>query len=173
METKEEKLINSMLPDNESSKILSEFLGYSLGKDPIDPTSDIRVMFTNKTNDKSVGVIAIEPIRELDDSTDTVNIRKLYERVLEINKEFGINFRVSAIGFIGTKRLVFFPTIGGNRDTRLDLTPQTIGIDLYKRNLAYLKMTILRCRKVRLDLVHKLILTITPLEKNYQVTSCQ
>lgn len=133
------QVITSMNADEESAKILSEYLGYELGKDPIDPTSDIRVMFTDKTEDKSAGVIAVVPVEDLDENTDTIHIRKLYEKVLEIDKKFGINFRVSVIGFIGKKRLVFFPTVAGNRDTRLDLSPQTINIALYERNLNYLK----------------------------------
>jgi hypothetical protein len=138
--TKEDQLINSMNADQESIKILGEYLGYESGKNPVDPKSDIRIYFTNKTEDKNSGVMAVVPVEDLTDESNTIFIRKLYEQVIDIkDNQLGIDFSVSVIGFIGKKRLVFFPTVGGNRDTRLDLTPETIDIDLYKRNFNYLK----------------------------------
>lgn len=138
--TKEDQLIDSMEADLESINILGEYLGYQTGKNPVDPNSDMRVYFSNKADDKNSGVMAVVPCADLNENSNTVFIRKLYEQVIDIKEhKLGVDFSVSAVGFVGKKRLVFFPTLRGNRDTRLDLTPQTINIDLYKRNFKYLK----------------------------------
>ena len=84
--------------------------------------------------------MAVLAMPDLNENSNTIQIRKLYEQVIDIkNNQLGSDFSVSVVGFIGKKRLVFFPMIGGNRDTRLDINPKTVNIDLYKRNLNYLK----------------------------------
>lgn len=139
-ETKEEQLINSMEADNESAKILADYLGYTVGRNPIDPDSNVRIYFTDKTDNRDSGVMAVLPVDALDDKSSTVDVRKLYQKVIDIkDNQLSLEFTVAVIGFIGTKRLVFFPTLDGNRDTRLDLNPETIDIDLYQRNFNYLK----------------------------------
>lgn len=75
--TKEDQLINSMNADQESIKILGEYLGYESGKNPVDPESDIRIYFTNKTEDKNSGVMAVVPVEDLTDESNTIFIRKL------------------------------------------------------------------------------------------------
>lgn len=139
-ETKEEQLINSMEADNESAKILADYLGYTVGRNPIDPDSNVRIYFTDKTDNRDSGVMAVLPVDTLDEKSSTVDIRKLYEKVIDIkDNQLSLEFTVAVIGFIGKTRLVFFPTLDGNRDTRLDLNPATIDIDLYQRNFNYLK----------------------------------
>lgn len=139
-ETKENQLINSMEADNESAKILADYLGYTVGKNPIDPDSNIRIYFTDKTDNRDSGVMAVLPVDTLDDKSSTVDVRKLYQKVIDIkDNQLSLEFTVAVIGFIGKKRLVFFPTLNGNRDTRLDLNPETIDINLYQRNFNYLK----------------------------------
>lgn len=139
-DTKEDQLINSMEADDESTKILADYLGYTVGRNPIDPDSNIRIYFTDKTDNRDSGVMAVLPVDALDDKSSTVDVRKLYQKVIDIkDNQLSLEFTVAVIGFIGTKRLVFFPTLDGNRDTRLDLNPETIDIDLYQRNFNYLK----------------------------------
>lgn len=139
-QTKEQELIQSMKGDQESAKILAEYLGYEIGKNPVDPDGETRIFFTDKTGDMKSGVLAVLPVKDLSPQSSTVEVRKLYEQVLEIkNKKLSVDFTVPVIGFIGQKRLVFFKTVGGNRDTRLDLNPETIDKDLYIRNFSYLK----------------------------------
>lgn len=139
-QTKEQELIQSMKGDQESAKILAEYLGYEIGKNPVDPDGETRIFFTDKTGDMKSGVLAVFPVKDLSPQSSTVEVRKLYEQVLEIkNKKLSVDFTVPVIGFIGQKRLVFFKTVGGNRDTRLDLNPETIDKDLYIRNFSYLK----------------------------------
>lgn len=139
-ETKEQTLIQSMEGDQESARILSEYLGYKIGKNPVDPEGDTRIFFTDTDNGQNIAVVAVLPLPELTTSSTTVDVRKLYEKVIEIkDNKLSVDFTVPVIGFIGKKRLVFFKTVGGNRDTRLDLNPETIDKDLYIRNLSYLK----------------------------------
>lgn len=138
--TKEDQLINSMQADETSAQILADYLGYTVGKNPIDPDSDIRIYFTDKTSNRDSGVMAVLPVKTLDDKSSTVDVRKLYGKVVDIkDNQLNLEFTVAVIGFIGKKRLVFFPASGGNRDTRLDLNPETVDIDLYQRNFSYLK----------------------------------
>lgn len=136
----EDLLIQSMEADYNSIEILGEYLGYEVGKNPVNPESEIRIFFTNKLDSKDKGVIAVIPEQDLTQDTKTIQIRKLYEKVLDIkNEKLGSGISVVVIGFVGKHRLVFFPTVGGNRDTRLDLTPETINIELYKNDFNYLK----------------------------------
>lgn len=139
-DTKEQILIQSMEGDQESAKILSEYLGYEIGKNPVDPEGETRIFFTSGEGGSHVPVLAVLPITDLTFDSTTVDIRKLYEKVIEIKEnKLSIDFAVPVIGFIGKKRLVFFKTVGGNRDTRLDLNSETIDKDLYIRNFSYLK----------------------------------
>lgn len=140
IETKETQLINSMNADEYSTKLLADYLGYTVGKNPIAPESNLRIYFTDKTDNNDSGVIAVLPVESLNEKSSTVQVRKLYEHVIDIkDNQLNLEFTVAAVGFIGKKRLVFFPMLGGNRDTRLDLKPDTIDIDLYKRNFNYLR----------------------------------
>ena len=133
-------VLDSMMGDQESINVLADYLGYTVGKNPVNPDSNLRIYFTDKTEDKSTGVMAVLAMPDLNENSNTIQIRKLYEQVIDIkNNQLGSDFSVSVVGFIGKKRLVFFPMIGGNRDTRLDINPKTVNIDLYKRNLNYLK----------------------------------
>ncbi len=133
-------VLDSMMGDQESINVLADYLGYTVGKNPVNPDSDLRIYFTDKTEDKSTGVMAVLAIPDLNENSNTIQIRKLYEQVIDIkNNQLGSDFSVSVVGFIGKKRLVFFPMVGGNRDTRLDINPKTVDIDLYKQNLNYLK----------------------------------
>ena len=133
-------VLDSMMGDQESINVLADYLGYTVGKNPVNPDSDLRIYFTDKTEDKSTGVMAVLAMPDLNENSNTIQIRKLYEQVIDIkNNQLGSDFSVSVVGFIGKKRLVFFPMIGGYRDTRLDINHKTVNIDLYKRNLNYLK----------------------------------
>ena len=133
-------VLDSMMGDQESINILADYLGYTVGKNPVNPDSELRIYFTDKTEDKNTGVMAVSTLSNLDENSNTIQIRKLYEQVIDIkDNQLGSDFSVAVVGFIGKKRLVFFPMVGGNRDTRLDINPKTVDIDLYKRNLNYLK----------------------------------
>ena len=133
-------VLDRMMGDQESINVLADYLGYTVGKNPVNPDSNLRIYFTDKTEDKSTGVMAVLAMPDLNEDSNIIQIRKLYEQVIDIkNNQLGSDFSVSVVGFVGKKRLVFFPMVGGNRDTRLDINPKTVDIDLYKRNLNYLK----------------------------------
>lgn len=83
-QTKEQELIQSMKGDQESAKILAEYLGYEIGKNPVDPDGETRIFFTDKTGDMKSGVLAVLPVKDLSPQSSTVEVRKLYEQVLEI-----------------------------------------------------------------------------------------
>lgn len=45
-QTKEQELIQSMKGDQESAKILAEYLGYEIGKNPVDPDGETRLYWS-------------------------------------------------------------------------------------------------------------------------------
>ncbi|WP_367600379.1 hypothetical protein [Limosilactobacillus fermentum] len=134
-----ETVLNSLRADLASLDILVEYLGYTVGKSPINPESDWRIFFSDKIEDKKQGVIAAIPEETLTNETNTAGIRKLYQGVRDLTTEFGISFSVKVVVFVGDRRVVFFPATGGNRDTRLDMNLDTIQKDLYITNLDLLK----------------------------------
>ena len=132
-------MLNSMEGNEESVRILGEYLGYKVGKNPVDPTGEWKIYFSSKTESTSVGVIAAKPQEDLTNESSTLFVRRLYQQqVLELKNHLG-TFSVSVVAFVGVKRIVFFQMFGGNRDRRLDINLETIGKELYAGNLNYLK----------------------------------
>ena len=132
-------MIESLKGDPTSISILADFLGYRVGENPIDPDNDWKMYFTDKADSNDHAVMAVLPETDLDNETKTPQIRKLYQKVIELKDTFGASFAAEVAAFIGKNRVVFFPINNGNRDTRLDLNPETIKKDLYLRDLSYLK----------------------------------
>ena len=98
-------VLDSMMGDQESINVLADYLGYTVGKNPVNPDSDLRIYFTDKTEDKSTGVMAVLAMPDLNENSNTIQIRKLYEQVIDIkNNQLGSDFSVSVVGFIGKKR---------------------------------------------------------------------
>lgn len=131
--------LENIIADEESIKMLADYLGYTVGMNPVTENSDWRILFTDKLSDRSKGVLAVLPMEELTEESTTVEIRRLYKQVLELRDEFSTGFGVQIVGFVGNHRIVFFPYQNGNRDVRLDLNSETLEIRLYKDNLALLK----------------------------------
>lgn len=132
-------MLNSMEGNEESVRILGEYLGYKVGRNPVDPTGEWKIYFSSKTESTSVGVIAAKPQEDLTNESSTLFVRRLYQQqVLELKNHLG-TFSVSVVAFVGVKRIVFFQMFGGNRDRRLDINLETIGKELYAGNLNYLK----------------------------------
>lgn len=140
-QTKEQALIQAMNGDQESIKILADYLDYKLGKNPVDPDGETRIFFTNKGDSQGAAAIVVLPLDSLTTKSTTVEVRKLYEKVIDIkdHKLSVESANIPVIGFVGKQRLIFFKATGGNRDTRLDLNPETTDKDLYIRNFSYLK----------------------------------
>ncbi|WP_282676031.1 Eco57I restriction-modification methylase domain-containing protein [Lactococcus cremoris] len=131
--------LENIVADEESVKILADYLGYTVGMNPVTENSDWRILFTDKLPDHSKGVLAVLPVKELTEESTTVEVRRLYKQVLDLRDEFSTGFEVQIVGFVGNSRIIFFPYQNGNRDMRLDLNPETLEIPLYKDNLALLK----------------------------------
>ena len=131
--------LENIIADEESIKMLADYLGYTVGMNPVTENSDWRILFTDKLSDRSKGVLAVLPMEELTEESTTVEIRRLYKQVLELRDEFSTGFEVQIVGFVGNHRIVFFHYQNGNRDVRLDLNSETLEIRLYKDNLALLK----------------------------------
>ena len=132
-------MIESLQGDPTSISILADFLGYRVGENQIAPDNDWKMYFTDKADSNDHAVMAVLPETDLDNETKTPQIRKLYQKVIELKDTFGASFAAEVAAFIGKNRVVFFPINNGNRDTRLDLNPETIKKDLYLRDLSYLK----------------------------------
>lgn len=131
--------LENIVADEESVKFLADYLGYTVGMNPVTENSDWRILFTDKLPDHSKGVLAVLPVKELTEESTTVEVRRLYKQVLDLRAEFSTGFEVQIVGFVGNNRIVFFPYQNGNRDMRLDLNTETLEIPLYKDNLTLLK----------------------------------
>ncbi len=127
-------LINSLKGDDLSITAIANFLGYSVGKNPIDPESDWRILFSDKTPDHGKGVIALRCEPDLKLQSTTIDVRHLYKKVEELKQALTTSFDVLVVGFVGVGRVVFFPFMNGNRDMRLDLNEDTITKQMYATN---------------------------------------
>ncbi|KRL89349.1 Eco57I restriction-modification methylase domain-containing protein [Limosilactobacillus ingluviei] len=132
-------VLKALKADNQSIELIAEYLGYQVGLNPVNADGDWRIYFSPRVEGKEAGVMAIRPVDELSPSTSTMEVRKLYQQVTDLTESFGGSFAVSAVAFVGQQRLVVFPGTAGNRDTRLDLNPDTITKNLYLDNLEQLK----------------------------------
>ncbi|WDF83201.1 hypothetical protein PQ472_02895 [Lacticaseibacillus pabuli] len=131
---KDADLINSLQGDEASIKAVATYLQYSVGKNPVDPTSDWRILFSDKTPDHGKGVIALRCEPDLKLHSKTIDVRRLYKKVEELKQALTTSFDVLVVGFVGVGRVVFFPFMNGNRDMRLDLNEDTITKQMYATN---------------------------------------
>ena len=132
-------VLNKFMPDDNSISLLADYLGYEVGKNPLDPDGEWKILFSKRVANKNNGVIAIKPEKELNEDTSTMEVRKLSQAALEFSNTLGSSFYVNIIAFIGEKRVVFFKKGEANRDIRLDLNPDNVDKTLYINNLNQLK----------------------------------
>lgn len=132
-------MLKSLTADEQSIQVVADYLGYSVGRNPNEPESDWRMLFTDKIPDKTSAVLALKTVSDLTLETKTMDIRKLHKRVEELAVSFGGSFDAEIAGFVGQKRIVLFRLRNGNRDERLDLNEETIGKVLYLDNFNMLK----------------------------------
>lgn len=126
--------ISSLQGDEASITAIATYLQYSVGKNPVDPTSDWRILFSDKTPDHGKGVIALRCEPDLTLQSKTIDVRRLYKKVEELKQALTTSFDVLVVGFVGVGRVVFFPFMNGNRDMRLDLNEDTITKQMYATN---------------------------------------
>ncbi|EJC3745189.1 Eco57I restriction-modification methylase domain-containing protein [Enterococcus faecium] len=134
-----EDMLKSLTADEQSIQIVADYLGYSVGRNPNEPESEWRMLFTDKIPDKTSAVLALKTVSDLTLETKTMDIRKLHKRVEELAVSFGGSFDAEIAGFVGQKRIVLFRLRNGNRDERLDLNEETIEKVLYLDNFNMLK----------------------------------
>ena len=132
-------VLNKFMPDNNSISLLADYLGYEIGKNPLNPDGEWKILFSKRVANKNNGVIAIKPEKELNEDTSTMEVRKLSQTALEFSNTLGSSLYVNIIAFIGEKRVVFFKKGEANRDIRLDLNPNNVDKILYINNLNQLK----------------------------------
>ena len=56
------QLIEDIRPNTESIELMAEYLGYSVGENPVTEDGSWKILFTDKIDDYSKGVIAIKTI---------------------------------------------------------------------------------------------------------------
>lgn len=132
-------ILDALTADYGSIEVIAEYLGYNIGKNPVNPQSDWVMLFSDKIPDKSQAIIALKPVCDFDIESSTVFVRTLYKKVLELRQEISTSFFVEIVGFVGNKRMVFFNLRGGNRDERLDINLETSNKVLYQNNFNKLK----------------------------------
>ncbi|KEY47554.1 hypothetical protein EH70_07245 [Streptococcus equinus] len=133
------ELIKNLKNDVYSFELLADYLGYSVGENPIEEFGEWKIFFTDKLEDNSKGVMAVKLEDDLTPSSKTIEIRRLYKQVEELKRTFTLDFDTQLVGFIGENRVVIFPTFSGNRDIRLDINPETADKSLYISNFNLLK----------------------------------
>lgn len=141
---KDVDLIKSLNGDMVSIEAVASYLDYTVGKNPVDPDSEWRILFSDKTPDHSKGVIALKCVPELSIRSKTVEVRRLYKQVEDLKQSLTTNFDVLIVGFVGMERLVFFPFMNGNRDMRVDLNRETIAKQMYATNFNLMSNSNLR-----------------------------
>ena len=138
-QSKVTEMLKSITADYESINILADYLGYTVGYNPINESSEWSILLTDKLKNNSKGVIAVKNVSDLTRESTTLEIRRLHKQVIELQTEFSTEFDVQVVGFVGINRLVFFPLYNGNRDTRLDINFDTSNEPMYVKNFNLLK----------------------------------
>jgi len=133
------ELIENLKKDEKSFDFVADYLGYTLGENPIGNSDEWKILFTDKIKDNSKGVMAIKLQDELNSSSKTIEVRRLYKQVEKLRDIYTVDFDTQLVGFIGKNRLVIFPTYSGNRDVRLDLNLETADKSFYISNFDLLK----------------------------------
>ena len=65
-------VLNKFMPDDNSISLLADYLGYEIGKNPLDPNGEWKIFFSKRVTNKNNGVIAIRPEKELNENTSTI-----------------------------------------------------------------------------------------------------
>lgn len=133
------ELIENLKNDIQSFELVATYLGYSLGENPIENSGEWKILFTDKLENKSRGVMAIKFQEDLNSSSKTIEVRRLYKQVEKLRDCYTVDFDTQLVGFIGENRIVVFPTHSGNRDVRLDINLETAEKTFYISNFHLLR----------------------------------
>lgn len=133
------ELIKRLKNDAQSFDLVANYLGYFLGENPVENSGEWKILFTDKLEDKSKGVMAIKFQEDLNSSSKTIEVRRLYKQVEKLRDSYTVDFDTQLVGFIGENRIVIFPTHSGNRDVRLDINLETAEKTFYISNFHLLR----------------------------------
>lgn len=133
------ELIENLKNDIQSFELVANYLGYILGENPIENSGEWKILFSDKLEDNSKGVMAIKLQEDLNSSSKTIEVRRLYKQVEKLRDSYTVDFDTQLVGFIGENRIVIFPTHSGNRDVRLDINLETAEKSFYISNFNLLK----------------------------------
>lgn len=133
------ELIENIKPDDYSIRLLAEYLGYSVGVNPVTEDDEWKILFTDKIENYSKGVLALKKVEELDIDSSTIEVRRLYQDLNQLKEELSLSFEVEVVGFIGYQRIVFYRYLNGHRDERLDLNLENVDTRLHQHSLNLIK----------------------------------
>ena len=133
------ELIENLKNDIQSFELVANYLGYILGENPIENSGEWKILFSDKLEDNSKGVMAIKLQEDLNSYSKTIEVRRLYKQVEKLRDSYTVDFDTQLVGFIGENRIVIFPTHSGNRDVRLDINLETAEKSFYISNFNLLK----------------------------------
>lgn len=133
------ELIENIKPDDYSIRLLADYLDYSVGVNPVTENDEWKILFTDKIEDYSIGVLALKKVEDLDSDTSTVEVRRLYHDLNKLKEEFALDFQVEIVGFVGHQRIVFYRYLNGHRDERLDINLENIDTRLHQHSLNLIK----------------------------------
>lgn len=133
------ELIENLKREGKSFDLVANYLGYILGENPIENSGEWKILFSDKLEDNSKGVMAIKLQEDLNSSSKTIEVRRLYKQVEKLRDSYTVDFDTQLVGFIGENRIVIFPTHSGNRDVRLDINLETAEKSFYISNFNLLK----------------------------------
>lgn len=133
------ELIENLKREGKSFDLVANYLGYILGENPIENSGEWKILFSDKLEDNSKGVMAIKLQEDLNSSSKTIEVRRLYKQVEKLRDSYTVDFDTQLVGFIGENRIVIFPTHSVNRDVRLDINLETAEKSFYISNFNLLK----------------------------------
>lgn len=73
------ELMKNLKNDVYSFELLADYLGYSVGENPIEEFGEWKIFFTDKLEDNSKGVMAVKLEGDLTPSSKTIEIRRLFK----------------------------------------------------------------------------------------------
>ncbi|MFB8426313.1 Eco57I restriction-modification methylase domain-containing protein [Priestia megaterium] len=122
----ESLLISLSTSDQERIKTVSDFLGYSLIRNPVNPDSPW-LMFEHPNFDMNdQAVVAAIADNELNSETTIRELRQRFLLVQDLQREISASYRIEICMFVGMQRIVLFKALSDNRDDRLDLSLDSI-----------------------------------------------
>ena len=113
-------------PSDELLAILADYLHYEIAFNPINPSSEWKMLVHNDFDPGEQAVMAVLVDTDLNETTPVHEIRKRHDQVVKLSHELGSAYNVPLAAFLGHGRIVLYRIGVGNRDERLDLTEESV-----------------------------------------------